>query len=580
MSKHKENEKLVRRVLPYYKKYLGILILDLFCASLTVVCEMVLPLLVRYITNMAMTDIEALTVNTILIVGALYISLRIIDVVSNFFMLNQGHVMGARMENDMRTDLFRKFNSLGFDYYDNHKVGQLTSRITTDLFDITEVAHHCPEEFFIAGLKMVISFGILASFNIELTLILYAVIPVMIISGYAFKKRIKKFFVRRKEVSGEINSQVEDTLLGIRVVQSFVGEDKEMEKFTKNNLDYLDVKKDTYKGVGQFISVIRIFESIMYVMVLVLGGIFLIKGKIDAGDFVAYLLYVTTLLASVRTIIQYLEQFENGMSSVKRFYEIMDIEPTIKGGDFELRNVEGVIEFKDVSFGYKDNSNVLEGLNLKINKGENVAIVGPSGSGKTTLCNLIPRFYDVKSGMVTLDGVDVTTCTLESLRRNIGVVQQDVYLFSGTVYDNIAYGKNEATYDEVIAAAKRAGIHDFVMELPNGYDTYVGERGVKLSGGQKQRISLARVFLKNPPILILDEATSALDNESEKVIEESLDELSIGRTTLTIAHRLTTIKNSDRIIVLTNDGIAEEGSHSELMEKKGIYYDLYRMYID
>ena len=578
--KKRANDHVVRRFLPYYKPYIGVFILDLFCASLTVMCEMVLPVIVRYLTNLVITDVASLTVRIILIVGALYMGLKIIDVIGNYYMLGQGHIMGARMENDMRRDLFQHLSSLSFDYYDSTKVGQLTSRITTDLFDITEVAHHCPEEFFIAGLKMIISFAILIQFNVALTLILFALIPIMILAGYAFRRRMQKVFMRRRRVGGEINAQVEDTLLGIRVVKSFVGEDTELQKFDSNNESFLDVRKETYKCMGQFITVTRLFEGAMYVLVIMLGGVFMLDGKLSAPDFVAYLLFVTTLLATVRTIIQYLEQFQNGISSIRRFYEVMDVEPTIIGGDRVLEDVEGEIDIENVTFSYNAGQDVLRDLSLHIDKGENVAIVGPSGSGKTTLTNLIPRFYDVTDGTIAIDGIDIKSVTLESLRANIGMVQQEVYLFSGTVRDNIAYGREDASDEEIVDAAKSAGAHDFIMSLENGYDTYVGERGVKLSGGQKQRISIARVFLKNPPILILDEATSALDNESERIIAESLERLAENRTTITIAHRLTTVKNVDRIIVLTEDGIVEQGSHAELMASEGIYHELYSMYME
>ncbi len=583
-QKQKKSTKyLLSRFIPYFKKYRLVLVLDLFCAMLTTVCDIVLPLIVRYLTELGMNDIGALTARVILSVGALYLGLRIVDVLANYFMQDVGHVMGAKIETDMRRDLFSHLQELSYSYYSNTKIGQLMARITSDLFDITEFAHHCPEEFFIAGIKIVLSFAILCTTDVWLTLIVFAIIPFMIFFSTRFNRRLRRAFKRSRNQLGEINAQVEDSLLGIRVVKSFANEDIEIEKFEQGNAEFLDTKKETYKHMAGFGSSTRFFDGLMYIVVVVAGSFFMMKGRITAPDFMAYLLYVTTLLTSIRRIVEFTEQFQRGMTGIERFVEVLDepIEIADCENAGELPPISGDISFENVSFRYADSDeNVLARINLNIKRGENVALVGPSGAGKTTLCNLIPRFYDVTDGAITIDGVDIRTVTTKSLRSQIGIVQQDVYLFSGSVYDNIEYGKPGATREEIEKAAKLAGAHEFISELPNGYETFVGERGVKLSGGQKQRISIARVFLKNPPVLILDEATSALDNESEQIVQQSLAELAKGRTTLTIAHRLTTIRNATTILVLTEDGIAESGTHSELMEKQGLYYSLYSMYTE
>ncbi len=573
---------LIKRFVPYFKKYKWILILDLICASLTTVCELVFPMLVRYITNMGINNIAGLTVEIILKIGLFYLILRIIDSAANFYMADTGHIMGAKIETDMRRDLFAHLQTLSHAYYAEHKVGQIMARITSDLFDITEFAHHCPEEFFIAGLKIIVSFIVLCGVNIPLTVIIFAILPLVFLFVKFFNTRMRKAFKMQRNQIGEINSQVEDSLLGIRVVKSFANEETEAKRFEKGNEKFLDTKKLGYLFMAGFQTSNRAFEGLMYLIVVVVGSIFMINGKITAGDLTAYLLYVSTLLATLRTIIQFTEQFQRGMTGIERFLEIMDAPSDIteKEDAKELNDVQGNIKFENVGFHYQDDANteVLSGINIDIKKGDSVALVGPSGGGKTTLCNLIPRFYDVTEGRITIDGADIRDVTLKSLRNAIGVVQQDVYLFSGTVYENISYGMQNAKREDVIDAAKKAGAHEFISALENGYDTYVGERGVKLSGGQKQRISIARVFLKNPPVLILDEATSALDNESERVVQESLEQLSKGRTVFTIAHRLTTIRNANIILVLTENGIEEQGSHRELIEKGGIYSRLYSMY--
>lgn len=569
---------LFKRFAPYFKKYRGTLFLDLFCAALTTLCELVLPLIMRYITNQGIRDLSALSVKTIGGLGFLYLALRAVDCIASYYMADMGHVMGARIETDMRRDAYNHLQRLSDTYYNNTKVGQIMGRITNDLFDVTEFAHHCPEEFFIAGIKTIISFVILAGINLPLTLLIFLCVPVMIGVCMTLNFRMRGAFRKQRNQIGELNARIEDSLLGHKVVKAFTNEEIENQKFEQDNGSFLGIKKLTYRYMAAFQTTVKLFDGIMYLLVLVAGGIFMIKGRIAPGDLVAYMLYVTTLIATIRRIIEFAEQFQRGMTGIERFLQIVDADIEIfdEPGAVELKNPKGNIVFENVSFEYPDDHNkVFSGLDLQIRAGEKVAIVGPSGGGKTTLCNLIPRFYDVSKGRITLDGEDIKHFTLKSLRSNIGIVQQDVYLFSGTIYENIVYGRPGACREEVIEAARRAGAHEFIMGLKDDYDTYVGERGVKLSGGQKQRISIARVFLKNPPVIILDEATSALDNESEFAVAQSLARLSEGRTTLTIAHRLSSIRSSDRILVLTEEGIVEEGNHEELLDRKGMYYHFY-----
>ncbi len=583
-SKARKHPKgLVRRFLPYFKKYKAVLFFDLFCAALTTVCELVLPMLVRYVTNAGINDLASLTVGVVLKIGALYLFLRLVDAAANFFMASIGHIMGTKIETDMRTAMFDHLQKLSFNYFDNTKVGQIMTRITTDLFDVTEFAHHCPEEFFIAGIKIIGSFIILCGVNVWLTLIMFTIVPFIIIAAIYFNRKMKEQFRRQRVQLGEINAQVEDSLLGVRVVKSFANEELEKEKFEKGNQIFCNVKRHRYFYMGGFEASNRLFDGLMNLLVLVAGALFMINGQIQPADLVAYMLYVGTLITSIRRLVQFAEQFQQGMTGVERFFQVMDADVEIfdEPGAKPLEIKKGGVTFENVSFSYADDGKqVLSHINLDVKAGENVALVGPSGGGKTTLCNLIPRFYDVDEGRILIDGQNIHNVTLKSLRDQIGFVQQDVYLFSGTVFENIQYGKPGASREEVIQAAKQAGAHDFIQELSEGYDTFVGERGVKLSGGQKQRISIARAFLKNPPILILDEATSALDNESEKLVQASLEKLAKGRTTFTIAHRLTTIKNATVILVLTHNGIEEKGTHQELMAKKGIYYHLYSSYAD
>ena len=581
MNNKKSKFSLIKRFLPYYKKYKWIMIFDLFCAAMTTVCELVLPLIVRNITGKATTDLASLTIPYILMVGLIYFVLRIIDALAYYYRANMGHVMGARMETDMRRDLFSHLQKLSFEYYDNTKIGTLMSRLTSDLFDVTEFAHHCPEEVFVAVIKIVASFIILSFFSPLMTLIVFAVIPPMLIVLIIFNKKMRANFRQQRVQIGEINAQVEDSLLGGRVVKSFANENIEKDKFEDGNSLFLKLKAKGYKYMGGFHASTRFFEGFMYIAVLVVGAIFMVNKLIAPADFVAYMLYVSVLFTTIRVLIEFAEQFQRGMTGIERFFEIIDTKPKITDSEtaIDIEDIDGKIEFKNVTFRYStDNDIVLKNINFDIKAGQNIALVGPSGGGKTTICSLIPRFYDIDNGEILIDGKNIKDITLKSLRENIGVVQQDVYLFSGTVYDNIEYGKIGATKEEIINAAKLSGAHEFITKLPDGYDTYVGERGVKLSGGQKQRISIARVFLKNPPILLLDEATSALDNESELIVQKSLEKLAKGRTTITVAHRLTTIRNADKIYVITDKGIAEEGSHNELMENEGLYHSLYEAY--
>lgn len=579
-TKEYKTKELWERFIPYFRRYYGTLALDLFCAALTTVCELVLPMIMRYITNEGIKDLASLTVSTIAAFGGVYLALRVVDCVAAYYMANMGHIMGAKIETDMRRDAYGHLQQLSNTYYNNTKVGQIMGRITNDLFDVTEFAHHCPEEFFIAGIKAVIAFILLARINLLLTVIVFLCIPVMAVVCTTFNLRLRGAFGKQRQQIGELNARIEDSLLGQKVVKAFTNEEVENGKFEKDNGAFLNIKRETYRYMAAFQTTVRMFDGLMYLIVLVAGGTFMLKGLIEPGDLVAYIMYVSTLIATIRRIIEFAEQFQRGMTGIERFLQIMDADIEIfdEPGAVELKEPEGNIVFEDVNFEYPDDHNqVFSHLNLSIQAGEKVAIVGPSGGGKTTLCNLIPRFYDVSAGRITLDGKDIKSFTLKSLRKSIGIVQQDVYLFSGTVFENIAYGRTGASKEEVMEAAKRAGAHEFIMELKDGYETYVGERGVKLSGGQKQRISIARVFLKNPPIIILDEATSALDNESEFEVAKSLAKLSEGRTTLTIAHRLSTIRNSDRILVLTEEGIVEEGTHDALMALKGMYYHFYEM---
>lgn len=572
------NISLIKSVIPYFNRYRNILFIDLLCAGLTTASEMILPLILRYLTNVGIAEPGSLTLNLIVRIAVIFVLIKCVELVAVYYMASIGHIMGAKIETDMRFDMYKHLQTLSDNFYNETKVGQIMSRMTNDLFDITEFSHHCPEEYFIGFIKICISFVILLNINVPLTLAVYVMIPVMFISTSKFKNSMRRAQKKQRVHVGDLNSSIEDSILGIKVVKSFANEDIELEKFERDNNKFLSIKELFYKSMAGFNTVNRSIDGLMYFIIIVFGGYQMMNGRLEPGDMLAYIMYVTTLLATVKRIVEFTEQFQKGMTGIERFNEIMSIEAEIVDSPhaIDLTDVKGNIEFKNVSFRYnKKLDYVLENFNLDIKAGKNIALVGPSGGGKTTVCALIPRFYDVSDGGIFVDGKNIKDFSLYSLRNNIGIVQQDVYLFSGTIMENIRYGKPDATEEEIIEAAKLASAYDFIMELEEGFDTYVGERGVKLSGGQKQRISIARVFLKNPPILILDEATSALDNNSEAVIQESLEVLSKGRTTITIAHRLTTIQKADMIVVMTADGIVEKGSHEELMENKAYYYNLY-----
>ena len=580
-SSAEKNIALMKRFFPYMKKHLGTQILVLMCASVSAACEIILPLIVRRITDQGVASPEGLTVKLIVSITVAYIALRGMDSLAGFCQSYFGHKMGTKIENSMREDIFDHLQTLSFTFFDNTKVGQIMSRMTSDLFDIAEWAHHFPEMLLMTIVKFIASFFIFATMDYRFAIAIFALIPFMVIFTKKSRTKMRDTFKEGRHQVGEINARIEDSLLGVRVVRSFTKEKTEKEKFSKGNDRYVDIRNKSHKYMSQFHSTVKFLDGITYICVIAMGALLMKEGITSPGDFAASLLLISTLLGSIRTIVDFSEQFSRGITGVERFAEIMDEKADIVDSEnaVELTDVEGEIEFRSVCFSYvKGEKEILHNLNLYLKPGENLAVVGPSGGGKTTLCNLIPRFYEPESGEIFIDGKNIKDVTLRSLRSNIGVVAQDVYLFSGTIYDNLIYGKDGATMEEIIEAAKQAGAHDFISALPDGYNTYIGERGVKLSGGQKQRISIARVFLKNPPILLLDEATSALDNESEKLVQESLERLAKGRTTLTIAHRLTTIRNADKIIVLTEDGIAEQGSHAELMQKGGIYANMYNMY--
>lgn len=573
--------KKTKKFLSYYKPYLGLFAADMFFAFLASAISLVYPLIVRYITNDILVNYE-ISESAPIIIKLLFamLGLAAIEYFSTYFTAYKGHMMGAKMEHDMRNDIFEHYQKLSFSFYDNQKTGQLMTRITNDLFDVTELCHHGPEDIIISSIKFIGAFFILIHINLPLTLIVFAFIPIMFAFAMFMRKRMRLAFKRNRERIADINAQIEDNLSGIRVVKSFANESVEIDKFMEGNARFVESKRNSYWNMGAFHSGLTLFTALINIAVIAGGGLFIAHEIINVGDLLAFLLYVNTLVDPVKKLINFTEQFQNGMSGFSRFYEIMETMPDIvdKPGAVELEDVKGAIEFKDVAFKYNDaNEDVFRNINLKVDAGDYVALVGSSGVGKTTMCSLIPRFYEVSEGTITVDDIDIRDIKLKSLRKNIGIVQQDVYLFAGTVMDNILYGNAKATKEDVIRAAKNANAHDFIMDLPDGYYTDIGQRGVKLSGGQKQRISIARVFLKNPPILIFDEATSALDNESEKVVQDSLEKLAKNRTTFVIAHRLSTIKNAKRILVLTEDGIKESGTHEELIAKNGVYAGLYRL---
>ncbi len=576
-----EMKKNLKKLLSYYKPYKLLFFSDLFFAIVGAVITLLIPLIVRYITNEVVYLEMEKAQETILHLGILLVVLVLIEAGCNYFMVYYGHMMGTYMEANMRKDIFGHYQKLSFAFYDNQKVGGLLSRVTSDLFDITELLHHGPEDIIISIIKLVGAFVVLMYVNVPLALITFSFVPIMAIYAYYFNRKMKRAFKSRRETIGEINSQIEDSLSGIRVVKSFANEELEMKKFHKGNKGFVEAKRVSYRHMAGYHSGLSGLTTMVTVAVLVGGVSFMSKGTLTVADLITFLLYINNFTEPVKKLINFTEMFQNGYSGFERFMEIMEIAPDIEDAQdaVSVSNLKGDIDFDNVSFYYESgHEKVLNHIHLSVNAGEYMALVGASGVGKTTLCSLIPRFYDVTGGAIKIDGIDIRKMKLEDLRNQIGIVQQDVYLFAGTIMENIRYGNPSATDEEVIRAAKRANAHDFIMSFPEGYDTDIGQRGVKLSGGQKQRLSIARVFLKNPPILIFDEATSALDNESEQVVQRSLEDLAKNRTTFVIAHRLTTIRNAKRILVLTEKGIEEEGSHEELIAKKGAYEALYHMH--
>lgn len=566
---------MVRRFISYYKPHRKLFFIDMFFAFLISIADLIFPIFTRKMLNEfipagRMDLLFKWTIIMILLFGLRYISFYIVSY--------WGHLLGVRMEQDMRRDVFTHLQTLPFSYYDNTKTGHIMSRIINDLRDITELAHHGPEDLFISLVMLVGSFVVLMTIEWRLTLILFAFIPIILLFVMSKRKRMSNSFKKVREKIADVNSQLENSISGARVAKSFTNEDYEIEKFNRGNAHFSEARKEAYKVMAEFAAGINIMSNILNLVVISIGGYFVYKSIINEVDLLSFVLYVNFFMQPIRRLTQFAEQFQDGMTGFKRFIEIMDIEPDIIDSEnaIELDNVVGEIKFNNVSFSYNNGGDIiLSNLNLTIEAGKTIALVGPSGAGKTTLCHLIPRFYETKEGEILLDGKDIRDIKIKSLRKNIGLVQQDVFLFTGTIRENILYGNPEASEDEIIEAAKKASIHDFIMTLPDGYDTDIGEKGVRLSGGQKQRISISRLFLKNPPILVLDEATSALDNETEIMIQKSLEELSRGRTSLVIAHRLSTIKNADEIIVLTEDGIVERGTHEALLDKDRLYASLY-----
>jgi ATP-binding cassette subfamily B protein len=571
----------LKKMISYYKPYLKIFWADMFFAAISAGAALTFPLVVRYVTSTLIYKEPDEILRQLVFIGIGLFVLLVVDCYSRFFIGNYGHVMGTKMEYDMRAEIFGHMQKLSFSFYDDAKVGQLMSRITSDLFDITELLHHGPENIILSVLKIAGAFVILVNINGWLALAAFVVLPFMFLFAFLLNRKMRRAFRRNRERIAEINAQIEDNLSGIRVVKSFANEEIENEKFKVGNDGFLAAKKSSYRYMGFFQSGVSAFTTLIQVNVILVGGVLIAKGMVDVSDLVTFLLYIGVFTDPIRTLVDFTEQFQNGYTGFERFREIMDIEPDIadEPDAEELTEVAGEISFENVSFRYEENQEkVLNHINLEVPAGQYLALVGSSGAGKTTLCSLIPRFYDVTGGTIRIDGKDIRKVTLKSLRDHIGMVQQDVYLFAGTIFENIRYGKPDATREEVIEAAKNANAHEFILSFPDGYDTDIGQRGIKLSGGQKQRLSIARVFLKNPPILIFDEATSALDNESEKVVQDSLEKLAKNRTTFVIAHRLTTIQNAERILVLTEDGIAESGTHEELLRRGGIYENLYHMH--
>ena len=570
----------LKRFISYYKPHKALFFADMGCALTLSGIDLAFPLLVRYLMNdIYVLNDKAVILKYIGLIGAALLGMYVITYFCQYFITSWGHIMGARMESDMRRELFGHLEKLSFSYYDEVNTGKLMSCIVNDLFDISELAHHGPEDIFISAIKIVGSFIVLSIINVKMALILTGFTGLMLFFGLYYNRRMKATFRKNREKIAKVNAITQDALGGIRVVKSFANEHVEMNKFDEGNNEFLETKCDSYQIMGRYFSGNGFFKNLLYLSVVLVGGYFITTGEMNVADVTVYILYINTFLNPIDKLVNFTEQFQKGLSGFERFLKIIDTKPEIQDAKNAetLQNVKGDIHFENVCFSYNEEKDILKNVNIKIPAGKTVALVGPSGGGKTTFCSLIPRFYEATSGRITVDGKDIKGLSQTSLRNAIGIVQQDVYLFYGNIKENIAYGNPDATDEEIVEAAKKANIHDFIMSLPQGYETYVGERGVRLSGGQKQRISIARVFLKNPPILILDEATSALDNESERYIQHSLDELAKNRTTLVIAHRLSTIRNADEILVLTQEGIEERGSHEELMEIDNVYARLYNM---
>lgn len=579
-TKHELSKKQIRKFINYYKPYKGVFFADLFFALVSAIIALCIPLIVRHITGEVIYYESEKMMSIVLTLTAVLVVLVGIDAYAQYFVSYYGHVIGAKMEGDMRNEIFSHMQRLSFSFFDNRKVGKLMSRVTTDLFDISELLHHGPEMLVLSIIKLAGSITILVIINWRLAILSFFLLPAVSLYALSLAKKMRRAFKDNRAKMSEINMEIEDNLSGIRVVKSFANEDIEQERFGKTIQRFLDSKFRTYLTMAKFHCVLGSFITLLTVLVIIFGAWFMNSGHLDAADLIAFLLYINNFTGPIRTLIDLTELFQNGISGYERFLEIVNIEPEIQDKEdaIEINDVKGEVDFENVSFRYEEGlENVLENVSIHVDEGKCIALVGPSGAGKTTFCSLIPRFYEATSGTIKLDGVDIKDITQKSLRNKIGVVQQDVFLFIGTVLDNIRYGKPDATMEEVVEAAKLANAHDFIMELPEGYNTNIGQRGVKLSGGQKQRLSIARVFLKNPPVLIFDEATSSLDNESEKIVQESLELLAKDRTTFVIAHRLSTIRNADEILVLTENGIEEKGTHKELLDKKGIYAALYTL---